>query len=124
MDLIEEYMNNIANMKLPLDDYGDRKKVRKRNRLADRNRKIAAIIDQKNPEMKDRFLCLTEAQDEEIRLWSAHHVLEVMMYDYADRKRALRVIADAAKNSPDRIQRSGNKMWLEQYYKAHPEDIE
>ena len=44
MDLIEEYLNNLANMKLSLEDYGDRKKVRKSNRLADRNRKIAVIF--------------------------------------------------------------------------------
>lgn len=110
MDLIEEYLINIANMKLSLDDYGDRKKVRKRNRLADRNRKIAAMIEQKHPELKDRFLALINAEDEDIRAWAAHHALEVMSYDYPDRKNALRVIEDIAENSPDSVQRLGNSM--------------
>ena len=124
MDFIEEYLINIANMKLSLDDYGDRKKVRKSNRLADRNRKIAAMIEQKYPELKDRFLCLIDAEDEDIRSWTAHHALEVMSYDHADRKKALRVIEDIAENSPDSVQRLGNEMWLKQYYEEHPADIE
>lgn len=124
MDLIEEYLINIANMKLSLDDYGDRKKVRKSNRLADRNRKIAAMIEQKYPELKNRFICLINAEDEDIRLWAAHHALEVMSYDYPDRKNALRVIKFIAENSPDSLQRLGNSMWLKQYYEEHPADIE
>ena len=124
MDLIEEYLNNIAGMKLSLDDYGDKEKVRKRNRLANRSRKIAAVIEQKHPELKGRFLCLIEADDEDIRAWAAHHVLEVMSYDHPDRKQALRVIADIAKHSADSLQRSGNAMWLKEYYEKHPEDIE
>lgn len=119
MDLIEEYLNNIASMKLSLDDYGDRKKVQRSNRLAARNRKIAAIIEQKHPELKERFLRFIEAEDEDVRGWAAHHVLEVMSYDSRDRKMALRVIADIAENSPDIVQRTGNKMWLKQYYEQH-----
>lgn len=124
MDLLEEYLNNIAGMKLSLDDYGDRKKVRKRNRLADRNRRIAAMIEQTDPERKDEFLHFLEAEDEDIRAWAAHHILEVMAFDPPDRKKALRVIADIAENSEDGIQRSGNAMWLKQYYEKHPEDME
>ena len=122
MDLIEEYLNNIANMKLSLDDYGDRKKVRKSNRLAVRNRKIAAMIEQKYPELKDRFICLLDADDENIRAWAAHHALELMSYDYPDRKKALRVIEDMAENDPDSARGYGNAMWLKQYYEAHPAD--
>lgn len=123
MDLIEEYLNNIAGMKLSLDGYGDRKKVQNINKLADRNRKIAALIEEKHPELKDRFLGLIEAEDEDIRAWAAHHVLEVMCYDSPDRKKALRVIADIAENCPDSTRRIGNTMWLKQYYEGHPEDI-
>ena len=124
MDLIEEYLNNLANRKLSSDDYGNRKKVRQSNRLADRNRKIAAVIEQKYPELKGRFLSLIEAEDEDVRAWAAHHVLEVMSYDLPDRKKALRVIENIAENSPDSVQRLGNTMWLKQYYEAHPADTE
>lgn len=124
MEMIEEYLVNIRKMQLSLDDYSDRKKVLSSNRLANRNRKIAGMIEQKYPELKGRFLCLIEAESEDIRAWAAHHVLEVMSYDYPDRKKALRVIADIAEYSPDSIQRLGNKMWLKQYYAEHPEDVE
>ena len=124
MDLIEEYLNNIASMKLSLDDYGERRKVRKHNKLADRSRKIASMIEQRYPELKNSFLCLIDSEDEDLRAWSAHHALEVMSYDYPDRKKALRVIADIAENSPDSVQRLGNAMWLKQYYEEHPEDME
>ena len=119
MDLIEEYLNNIASMKLLSEDYADRKTVQKHNRLAARNRRIAAIIEQKHPELKDRFLHLIEAEDEDVRGWAAHHVLEVMSYVSSDRKKALRAIEDIAENSPDIVQRTGNKMWLKQYYEQH-----
>ncbi len=124
MDLIEEYLNNISRMKLSIDDYGDRKKVRQHNRLADRNRKIAALIEQKYPELKDRFLCLVVSEDEDIRAWAAHHALEVMSYDYSDRKKALRVIEDIAEKSSDSAYSLGDSMWLKQYYEKHPEDIQ
>lgn len=124
MDLLEEYKNNIISMKMPLDDYDDRKKVRKRNKLADRNRKIAALIEQTHPELKEPFLSFIEADDEDLRGWAAHHVLEVMSYGSPARKKALRVIADIAENSADRIQRTGNAIWLKQYYERHPEDRE
>ena len=45
MDLIQEYINNIHEMEMTLDDYGDKKKVKRSNMLADRNRKIAAKIN-------------------------------------------------------------------------------
>ena len=124
MDLIEEYLKNIASMKLSVDDYGDRIKVRKSNKLADRNRKIAAMIEQKYPELKDSFICMIDAEDEDIRSWAAHHALEVMSYDYPNRQKALRVIEDIAKSSPDSVQRLGNSMWLKQYYEKHPADIQ
>lgn len=124
MDLIEEYLDNIANMRLSLDDYGDRKKVRISNKIGDRNRKIATIIEQKHPELKGRFLCLIESEDEDTRGWAAHHALEVMSYDFPDRQKALRAIADIAENSQDRIERLGNTIWLKQYFEKHPEDIE
>ena len=124
MDLIEQYLNHIAAMKMSSDDYGDRRKVRSRNRHADKVRKLAAVIDQKHPELKDRFLCLIESENLDVRSWAAHHVIEVMSYDLRDRRKALRVITDVSKNSPDSLQRMGNAMWLKRYYEEHPEDME
>ncbi|MBQ7646584.1 MAG: hypothetical protein IJS94_04880 [Clostridia bacterium] len=122
MDLIEEYLKNISDMKMTTDDYGDLKKVKNRNRLATRNRQIAIIIEKKHPELKARFILLTESDDENTRLWAAHHALEVMTYELSDRKKALKVISEIAKHSPDELQRSGNKAWLKDYCDKHPQD--
>ena len=58
MKLIEEYLSNIKLMKLELDDYSDKRKVKKSNKLADRNRKIAKLIDKENDAIKTEYLCL------------------------------------------------------------------
>ncbi len=122
MDLIEEYINNIRGMAMSLDDFGDRKKCRNANQLADRNRKISAKIDKKYPELKERFADLLDSEEMDIRGWAAHSIIELMSYDRAVRLKALKVIEYEAEYSDDSIQRLGNSMWLKRYYEEHPED--
>lgn len=122
MDLIEEYIENLNNMKLSPDDYGDKKKVRKYNKLCDRNRKIATLIECAHTELKERFSNLLIIDDDNTKLWVAHHMLEVMTFDYASRMKALEIIEFEAKYCKDETVRLGNKMWLENYYNTHPED--
>ena len=56
MDLIEEYLGNLQIINsMTLDDYGDKRKVKRNNKLADRNRQIARDIENKYPEQKDNF---------------------------------------------------------------------
>ena len=121
MNLIEEYLDNISKMKLSYDDYGDKRKVRKSNKLADRNVKIAESINTLE-EIKKQFVNLLDSENREIRGWAAHHVIERMSFDKTVRQKALNIIEDEAANSPDSLHRMGTKMWLEKYYSANPDD--
>jgi hypothetical protein len=121
MDLIEEYIDNIKRMKLSLDDCGDKRKVRKNNRIADRNIKIAETINMQE-HLKMQFVTLLESENSEIRNRVAHHMIERMSFDKATRQKALKIIEDEAANSPDPLQRLGNEMWLKKYYSDNPGD--
>lgn len=121
--LIDKYTENIAKMKLSPDDYNDKKKVRNHNSISARNRKIAAVINTKNKELKDDFANLLNSADPDIRLWVAHHILEIMSYDKQIRIKALEVIEEESKNSKDEGSRFGHKIWLQNYYNANPEEV-
>ena len=59
--------------------------------------------------------------DWQVRCQVAHHMLEVMNYPAADRKKAfLEILSVIQKDIP--IHGLGNKMWLDQWYEKHPED--
>jgi len=122
MNLIEEYLDNVIKMKLSLDDFGDKRKVRKSNKLADRNVEIAELIDRQE-DLKALFAGLLESEDREIRGWVAHHMIERMSFDKSARQKALKVIEDEAANSPDPVERLGNEMWLKKYYSDNPSDV-
>lgn len=121
MTLIEEYLDNITKMQLSRDDFGDKRKVRKSNKLADRNVKIAECINTQE-ELKEQFVCLLESDDRQVRGWAAHHIIERMSYDKATRQKALRVIEDDAVNNPSEVFRFGTKLWLKNYYLEHPDE--
>nr|MBQ6242048.1 hypothetical protein [Lachnospiraceae bacterium] len=121
--LIDEYVENIAKMKLSPDDYCDKIKVKNHNRISVRNRKIAAIINTKNEDLKDDFANLLNSADHDTRLRVAHHILEIMTYDKAIRIKALEIIEEESKNSKDEVDRFGQKIWLQDYYNTHPEDV-
>lgn len=121
MDLIQEYINNIHEMEMTLDDYGDKKKVRRSNMLADRNRKIAAKINNGQEELKSDFIKLLDSNEVDIRLWAAHHIIEIMSYERPIIERALKEIEYESEHHKDSTQRLGNKMWLKQFYDKHPE---
>lgn len=124
-NLLDEYIGIINFLdQITLDDFGDKKTVRKNNKLADRLRKIPQIIEQKQPESKADFCQLLFHEKRSVRGWVAHHILEVMNYETETRKLALREIHDIAEHDEDRIQRLGNSMWLKDWYKRHPEDLE
>lgn len=124
MDLIEEYLQNIKMMKLSLDDYGDKRKVKNSNQLADRNRKIVKLIAKGSNEIKLEYVSLLDSDDEDVRGWVAHHILELMKLDKPIRLKALGIINDEANNHRDSVCRLGNSMWLKQYYQKHPNDLE
>lgn len=122
MDLIEEYLNNLQIIHdMTLDDFGDKKKVRKTNKLADRNRQIATDIENKYPELKMKFCELLQNDNWKTRAQVAHHMLEVMNYSREYRKSALDEIRDVVKRDIP-VDSLGNSMWLQQWYEEHPKD--
>ena len=121
MDLIFEYVTSV--IKMDETDYADEKSVRQHNRLADRIRAIAREIDHMNPTRKWSFYELLSHENETVRIWVAHHILEVMNYDNMCRGKALKIISCVADKN-DRINSLGNKMWLEKWLQEHPLDRE
>ena len=121
MDLILEYVTSV--IKMDTTDYADKKSVRQHNRLADRIRAIACEIDHMNPTIKLSFFELLSHENEAVRIWVAHHILEVMNYDDMCRGKALKIISCVA-DEDDGIHGSGNKMWLEKWLQEHPSDRE
>lgn len=119
--LIMEYVRNINLMdQMSLDEYDDGEKVRQNNQRATRNREIARAIEKRYPELKQEFSALLCSEESSIRGWVAHHMLEVMCYDLEHQLAALAVIRDIA-DTDDTIQGIGNRMWLEQWERDHPE---
>ena len=82
---------------------------------------IATEIDQKFPELKNDFYELLKNENEEIRLWVAHHILEHMNYDQSFRKNALKEIRRRARTDKTAYG-FGEKVWLKAWYKTHPKD--
>ena len=124
MNLITEYTEAIHEMdEVQTSGLDKRNKVKKNNRLANRMRKIASEIETKYPDMKNDFYQLLFHEEAIVRNWVAHHILEVMNYDEACRKNALKEITDIAMNDKG-FNGFGNKMWLAQWYEEHPTDRE
>ena len=121
MDLIFEYVTSV--IKMDETDYAEKKSVRQHNRLADRIRAIAYEIDRMDSTTKMEFYELLSHENESVRLWVAHHILEVMNYDNMCRGKALKIISCVADKN-DRINSLGNKMWLEKWLQEHPLDRE
>ena len=120
MDLILEYVTSV--IKMDETDYADKKSVRQHNQMADRIRAIACEIEHMNSTIRMEFYDLLSHENESVRIWVAHHILEVMNYDNVCRGKALKIISCVAKN--DGVEGLGNKMWLENWLQAHPLDRE
>ncbi len=120
MNLVQEYLE-LANDVVLFDEYDNKNAVKEYNRKATRMRKIATEIEANHPTLKNVFCELLSCENSGIRLWVAHHVLEVMNCDKFSRKTALREIRYIAKTDKT-ANGFGEKMWLKDWYKTHPKD--
>ena len=119
--LIVEYLDAIHEMN-ELEGYFEKKEnVRKYNSLCKRNRKIVGDIEENHPELKQEFYQLLFSEEQRVRAWVAHHILEVMSYDDECRKSALKEIERISTYGKD-AEALGNRMWLQQWLDKHPED--
>ena len=121
MNLVQEYFVLVNEVVSYRETVYDGATAKEHNRKVTRMRKIAAVIDQKYPELKSEFCKMLSHENAGIRLWVAHHVLEVMNCDKSSRKAALREIRYAAKTDKT-ANGFGEKMWLKDWYKTHPKD--
>ena len=91
------------------------------NRKVTRMRKIATEIELNYPELKNEFYKLLSDERSGVRIWVAHHVLEVMNCDKLYRKAALKEIRHSARMGKT-ANGFGEKIWLKEWYKTHPKD--
>lgn len=120
MNLVQEYIM-LAIEVVSFNEYDKNKSVNDYNLKATRMRKIATEIETNHSDLKQEFCQLLSHENDGIRLWVAHHVLEVMNCDKSYRKAALREIRYKA--SADKTANGfGEKVWLKDWYKTHPED--
>lgn len=112
--LIEEYVTHIVAM--DNTDYGNKMSVVQHNKHANRIRKIATNIAQKHPELKEQFFLLIKNTNSSVRIWAAHHILEVMNYNEDEQEKALDIIKQKAQE--DSVEGRGNQMWLKNWQKS------
>ncbi len=124
MELIQEYLALVIDIVSPKKFsekvyFADFSK--EHNRKVTRMRKIATRIEQDYPGLKNEFCKLLSHENDGVRLWVAHHVLEVMNCDKSCRKAALRVIRYKARTDKT-ANGFGERIWLKEWYKTHPKD--
>lgn len=120
MNLVEQYLK-IASEVVGFSEYDNKKAVDNYNRKIDEMRQIALRIESEQPDLKNKFCELLCDDSQKIRLWAAHHVLEVMSCDKQYRKSALKEIRNNAEKDKS-ASGYAEKMWLKEWYKAHPKD--
>ena len=124
MGLVQEYLALVTDIVSPKEfsetvyfkDFPE-----EHNRKATRMRKIAVEIEQNCPNLKEEFCKLLSHDNAGIRLWVAHHILEVMNSDKSYRKAALCEIRYKARTDKT-VDGFGEKIWLKDWYKTHPKD--
>ena len=121
MNLVQEYFVLVNEVVSYRETVYDGATAEVHNRKVTRMRKIAAEIEQKYPELKSEFCKMLSHENAGVRIWVAHHVLEVMNCDKAYRKAALKEIRNQARTDKT-ANGFGEKVWLKEWYKSHPKD--
>ena len=121
MTLVQEYLRLVTEVVDFRSKVYDRDTAEDHNRKVKRMREIATEIEESYPELKDEFCGMLAHKNKDIRLWVAHHVLEVMNCDRACQKRALREIRYKARTDKT-ANGYGEGVWLKDWYKTHPKD--
>jgi hypothetical protein len=121
MNLVQEYFVLVNEVVSYRETVYDGATAEVHNRKVKRMGAIATEIEQNFPELKNDFFELLSIENKEIRLWVAHHILEVMTYDDETRAMALKEIFLARRNSEPSYALS-NKIWLEKWLMKHPDD--
>ena len=122
MNLIREYLETVNILaQMEEDDFENEELVLVFNQAAASTRFIAQEIEYEYPELKEKFKELLFVDSITIRIWVAHHILEVMNYDEDTRALALKEIALSKRNSEPSYA-LGNKIWLDKWLQKYPDD--
>lgn len=121
MNLVQEYLVLVNEVVLWREIVYDGITAEKHNNKVKRMSTIAREIERDFPNLKMDFFDLLSEDNEEIRMWVAHHMLECMNYEPVFKKQALRVIRHRARTEK-MAPGYGEKVWLKEWYKTHPKD--
>ncbi len=121
MSLVQEYLRLVTEVVDFRANVYDRDTAEDHNRKVKRMRVIATEIEKSYPELKNEFCGMLAHDNKDIRLWVAHHVLEVMSCERLHRKLALKEIRYKARRDKTAYG-LGEKIWLKEWYKSHPKD--
>ncbi len=113
MNIIDEYINNAILIEEMNNTRIKKSNVNRYNKLAQRMRKIAQIIDKDYPELKSGFADLLYHNSQTVRIWCAHHILEVMRYSDIIQQKAIKEIMQRA------VDDYGEKLWLDKWKASH-----
>jgi len=124
MSLVQEYLSLVIDIVSPKESseklyFADFTK--EHNRKVTRMRRIAEEIELRYPELKSEFCKMLSHENAGVRIWVAHHILEVMNCDKSIKKTALREIRYVAETDKT-ANGFGEKLWLKDWYKTHPKD--
>jgi len=121
MNLVQEYLTLVTEVVSWREIVHDGISAEKHNNKVNRMRTIATEIERDFPDIKMDFFNLLSSENQEIRLWVAHHMLECMNYERVYKKCALKVIRHKARTDKT-AHGFGEKVWLKEWYKIHPKD--
>lgn len=123
MSLIQDYLALVTSI-VSVHELKDTSFIKLRedhNRKVTQMRTIAMKIEQNHPQLKGEFCELLSHEKRGIRLWVAHHILEVMNCEQSHRRLALREIRYHSRTDKT-ANGFGEKVWLKDWYKSHPKD--
>lgn len=87
--------------------------VDKNNKLAKKLREIAVNISMENNELQIEFAHLINHQNANVRLWCAHHILELFDFDKGIQGMAISEIEKQAEKN------FGERLWLKNWKKMN-----
>ena len=115
MELIEEYISTAIELEMLNTPHIKNADVKLNNKLAKRLRNIAQTLAKESSQPSE-FAKLLEHDNANVRIWAAHHMLEVFEHNDVQTHKALAVIRKSAETSV------GEKMWLNKWLRTHPDD--
>ncbi len=115
MELIEEYISTAIDLEKLNTPNLRNENIKLNNKLADRLRTIAQTLAKESSQQSE-FAKLLEHYNANVRIWAAHHTLEVFECNEEYTKKALSVIRKSAETS------MGEKMWLNKWMSTHSDD--